>query len=388
MSNKTYIFFSVVIMALLCVYTYFAILALGFEESISSTNSIIVLAIVLISGTTVLLSRNNMKSDFFRFWVVWIIWMIFIIVLLRLNSPSKSAIWSALFSPMVFSFCYSARQVTYKTNTIFTIGFLVVFGLASYMNIKNLDMLMVDIGEESGISNLVFWCLCSVPFFFLVSRKWMQMGLLMLAMIIVLVTSKRSATICIILIAALYIVHLTKTTKTSLRTYFLIALGIIISYLVISRYFYGSFLGIIERMSTMKETQGTGRIPIYHTVIDVLKTNDLIDWIFGRGIGSIRITGHTNAHNDALQILFEFGIVGLILYLAMLWKVFKRTLTLRRIKSSYYFGYLASLVIVVVLGLVSNLVVFYSYFSFICAYWGLAEYDITHKQLQSNTNED
>ena len=246
MSNKTYIFFSVVIMALLCVFTYMSINALGFEENISSTNSIIVLTIVLISGTTVLLSRNNMKSDFFRFWLVWMIWMFFIIVILRLNSPSKSAIWSALFSPMVFLFCYLARQVTHKTNTIFTIGFLVVFGLAFYMNIKNLNMLMVDIGEEVAVSNLVYWCLCAVPFFFLVSRKWMQMGLLLLAIIIVLVTAKRSASICIVLIAAFYIVYLTKTSKTSFRTYIFMVLGVLISYYVISRYFYGSFPKVQE----------------------------------------------------------------------------------------------------------------------------------------------
>ena len=38
---------------------------------------------------------------------------------------------------------------------------------------------------------------------------------------------------------------------------------------------------------------------------------------------------------------------------------------------------LVSLIIFVVLGMVSNLVVFNSYFAFICAYWGIAEYEIS-----------
>ena len=385
MKSKTYVFFSIVIMALLCVYTYITMQVVVFEGSITSTNSKIILAIVLISGLSFLLSPNHNYSSFVRFWMLWMFWMFFIIVLLRLNQPSKSAIWSALFSPMVFLFCYSARQSTYKTNNVFTWGFLILFGLAFYMNIKNLNVMMVDIGGETAVSNLVFWCLCAVPFFFLVSRKWMQMGLLMLAIIIVLLTAKRSATICIVLITAFYIIHLTRTTQTSLRTYILIVLGVVVSYYVVSRYLYGSFLGVLERMSTMRETQGTGRIPLYHDVINVLKTDDFIDWFLGRGIGSIRMTNHTNAHNDALQMVFEFGIVGLVLYIVMLCKVFKRVFVLRKMKSSYYFGYLASLVILVVLGLVSNLVVFYSYFSFICAYWGLAEYDITNNNLSNHT---
>ena len=57
----------------------------------------------------------------------------------------------------------------------------------------------------------------------------------------------------------------------------------------------------------------------------------------------------------------------------MLVNVLKRTIILRKEKSHYYIGYAASVVIVLVLGLVSNLFVFYSYFAFICAFWGIVE---------------
>lgn len=342
---------------------------------------------VLISGITILLTRNTTNSNFSLFWVIWMIWMFFIIALLRINFPSRSTIWSSLFSPMIFLFCYSARKKIDKTsiNFIFIIGFVVLFGLAFYINLKYMNYREIEIGEEMVVTNLVFWCLCATPFFFIVSRRWLQMVLLLLAIIIVLLTYKRSANICMGLIVFFYFIHLRKTTKRNLSSSFMVLLGILVGFFVISNYFSNAFSGVRYRMSTIQSTQGTGRIPIYHAVINVLKTNDFIDWFLGRGAGSIRITRHTNAHNDALQMLFEFGIVGLVLYIVLLWNIIKRTRILRRIKSSYYFGYLVSLVIFVVLGFVSNLVVFYSYFSFICAYWGLAEYEITQNNLLNHS---
>lgn len=382
MKARINIFFSIAIMALLCIYTYVSMHA-GFDQN-SSTASMnrIVFVVVIISGIALLFIRNNsIDSGFSRFWIVWIVWMFLFIVLLRVFDSGFFAIWRYVFSPMVFLFCYSARKACDKIETVFVIGFVVLFFLAFYLSITSLKYRGIVIGEEISVTNLVFWCLCAVPFFFLISRNGIQMFLLSMAIIIVLLTYKRSATICIGLIALFYVLYRTKTSKTSLWSYFVIVLGVLIVYYVITRYFQNSILGVAERMSKIQESEGSGRIPLYKDVINVLQTNDLFDWVFGRGVGSITITRHTNAHNDALQMLFEFGVIGLVLYFLMLWMVIKRTIALRKMKSNYYMGYFASFVIFIVLGAVSNLVVFNSYFSFICAYWGLAEYEITKKTI-------
>lgn len=387
MKSRLSIIFSIAIMAFLCIYTYLSMHALGFYagESMGSTSRLVFM-IVIISGIALIFNRNNnIDSSFSRFWIVWIAWMLLSIVILRISYAGLSTIWRYVFPPMVFLFCYSAKKTCFKIETVFVIGFIVLFFLAFYLNIMNLQYMGIDIGEEVSVSNLVYWCLCSVPFFFLISRNSLKMFFLLLAIIIVLLTYKRSATIAIGLITLLFILDMTKTAKTSLRSYFVIALGLLIVYYVITHYFQNAILGIAERMSAIEESEGSGRIPLYNDVLNVLKTNDLFDWVFGRGVGSISISKHTNAHNDALQILFEFGLIGLVLYFVMLWKVIKRTIAFRKARSNYYMGYAASVVICIVLGAVSNLVVFNSYFSFICAYWGIAEYEITQNNLLNHS---
>ncbi|MBQ3946470.1 MAG: hypothetical protein II670_12820, partial [Alphaproteobacteria bacterium] len=113
----------------------------------------------------------------------------------------------------------------------------------------------------------------------------------------------------------------------------------------------------------------------------VLEQNSIGDWILGRGYGSIVLSRHTNAHNDALQMLFEYGIIGLFVYIAMFIYAIKRARVLRRNNSEYYLGYAISIVIFIVLGMVSNLVVFNSYFAFICAFWGIVESKLVQNKL-------
>ena len=361
-------------MALLCYFTEVSMNRLAFEIESGSTVSFIILAIIALSLLPVLFSvKKLIRSSLSVLWIIWIAWMFLIIVVLGLSSMGVSSIFYVLFSPMVFLFGYIARNHTDKVEWIFVLGFMFLFGLAYFLNIINLSYLNVDIGEDTAISNLVYWPLCAIPFFFLIPRKWIQAVLLLLTIILVLLTGKRSATICIVLIAFFFLFYTLKGEKNKIWSSLIVLTTILLLYYLIANFFYGTFEGLVERMASMKSDQGTGRIPLYKDVFRVLGTNSFVDWFLGRGAGSIRTTGHTNAHNDALQMLFEFGIVGLFLYLCLLYGLIKRLFLLKKINSRYYFGYLASFIIFIVLGAVSNLVVFYSYFSFICIYWGMAE---------------
>jgi O-antigen ligase len=262
------------------------------------------------------------------------------------------------------------------------IGFLIVYVVASYLIIVNLSRILdVNIGEDVGVSNLIFWCLCVVPVLLLVNKKWVRSVTIVLSILIVLVTGKRSATIAIALVLLTYILDSTSSGERKKGSTIGIIIFVMVLYFVISRYLEGTFLGVINRLGSMQEDRGSGRLTIYQDVINVLKENNFADWLVGRGRGSIKITRHSNAHNDALQMLFEFGIVGLIGYIMLLVYIFKRLIVLRKSKSTTYLSYATSVIITVVLGLVSNLVVFHSYFAFICAYWGIVEAEMVNKNL-------
>lgn len=367
---------AIVAMGLLVFFTYRSMLSLGFEANASSLTAITPLFYAIASIVVMFFSRNSIQTRFSVLWMAWVIWMFIIFFIFGMRDEGTMTFFYVVFAPLSFLFFYTVSLCSDQVRKIAIYGFIILYALAYYLNIINVGRVMsISIGEVLGVSNLVYWCLCATPILLLVDKQWIKSIVIALTTIIVLITGKRSATIAMALIILVFVFS-SMHGKRKIWSTIGILVFVIVLYFIISRYLEGSFLGVVERMSNMREDEGSGRIMIYHDVINVLKDNSFFEWILGRGQGSIRLSQHSNAHNDALQILFEFGIVGLIGYLAFLMAIFRRMAILRKSKSNNYISYAASVIITVMLGLVSNLVPFHNYFAFLCIYWGIVEADL------------
>lgn len=78
-------------------------------------------------------------------------------------------------------------------------------------------------------------------------------------------------------------------------------------------------------LASIVNSKGTGRLLIWIEVIDYLKLN-ISHLIFGSGLGSTTIAevlsnvgkGYTSCHNIILEVLFDFGIIGTIIFVIMI----------------------------------------------------------------------
>lgn len=369
-----YNFFAVITIVLLILYTYHTILGMGFEESAGfSYSAITKLIIVMISIVTIVISKNRVYTNFSILWIIWSIWLFILFYIFGLKGEGIADILHVTFCPMTFVLFYIMSLYSDKISRITYIGFIFLYFISLYLILLNLTtIIVVNLGEETAITNLIYWCLCPLPILLLSKKRWVAPIAIGITLLIVIMTGKRSATIAMALIILAYIINLMKG-KFSLKKFLGAILIIIAFYLIINTYLANTFIGVMERMNNIEEDQGSGRIELYQDVFNVMKENTFIDWFLGRGYYSILITRHSNAHNDALQMLFEYGIVGLIVYGLMILFIIKRMRILYRQNSIHYIGYVSSVIITLVLGMVSNLIVFYSYFSFLCAYWGIIE---------------
>lgn len=372
---------TVLVIGLLIAYSYFSIQALGFESGGSSLIAGFILSIILITVYVIIRTGNRVNTSLSRFWIIWIIWFIFVFFLLGSDNKGVADLISVVFAPSVFLFFYTACLNSSKTIDVSKIGFLILYALSIWLIIKNLNTLqLISIGEDDLRTNLVFWCLCPLPFLLLLNKPIEQIAAIGITIIVVFITGKRSATISMALIVLIYVFN-TSHSRHKIRN--IIGLFIVgaFLYFFIEKYLAGTFYGLVERLGNMREDQGSGRITIYNAVFAVLKNNSIVDWIFGRGMGSIHLAGVACAHNDPLQMLLEYGIIGLLFYIIMIYHLIKRMLVLRKKKSVYYVGYTSSVIITIVLGAVSDLVVFYSYFAFLCAFWGIMEANMVREGL-------
>lgn len=369
-----YNFFAVLTIILLVWYTYNSIKSLGFEITAGfSYAAISKLAIIAMAIFTIVISRNRIQTNFSILWILWVVWLFILFFIFGLRGEGIANILHITFCPMTFILFYNMSFYSDKISRISFVGFILLYLMSLYLIILNITTVIeAQLGEETAITNLIYWCLCPLPILLLSKKRWVTAITIGITLVIVILTGKRSALIAIAFIVLTYIIN-TMKGQFSIKKIIGVVLLIASLFFVINTYFENTFIGIIERMDSMKDDQGSGRIPLYKDVFDVMKDNDFIDWLLGRGYGSIILTRHTNAHNDALQMLFEYGVVGLVVYGLMIFYILKRLLVLRKQNSVYYIGYASSVIITVMLGLVSNLIVFYSYFSFLCAFWGIIE---------------
>lgn len=372
--KNIYFIFIIIAIVLFIWYTYNEMRLLGFEESSGLSHAAITkLGIFVMAVMTIIISNNSFFTNFSILWILWIIWLFIDFYILGLRGVGVSNIFHVTFGPMTFILFYLISLNYNRVENMLRIGFLIIYLISIYLIYTNLVYFIgVQIGEYTEVTNLIYWSLCPLPLLLLYDKKWIQISIVFITTILVILTGKRSAFIIIGLSLLVYMFNFIKGRYKVFNIFILLLIVIGASYFV-EEHIYDTFLGVLERMNNIKDDQGSGRIPLYMDVFDVMKNNDFIDWLVGRGFGSIEITKHSNAHNDALQMLFEYGIIGLVVYIFFIIYLITRTNLLRKKQSPYYIGYVISLIITIILGLVSNLIVFYSYFAFLCAYWGFVE---------------
>lgn len=80
---------------------------------------------------------------------------------------------------------------------------------------------------------------------------------------------------------------------------------------------------LIERFSLADTETGNERLPIWEETLEAFAQGDVYALLAGQGFGSSRAVvqrtfgGLTSTHNAFLQILYEFGIIGLALFIAL-----------------------------------------------------------------------
>ena len=115
----------------------------------------------------------------------------------------------------------------------------------------------------------------------------------------------------------------------------------------------------------------------------VVFTRGLSSFIFGDGYyGVVKIVGGT-AHNDFLEIFFDFGLIGFIAYINIYVVLLKNYLRMNKNKYPYRSQYLVSILTFIIM--LSHVIMIPSYMMFICLYWGMVSTHFYNYLLKEET---
>ena len=358
----------------LWIFLYNAIVYLGYNEGNSSWIAYAVALFSTLSLVYVYVFLRIPSTRFSRFWTVWIIWQLVLFFLL-FRGGRFVLIFYALLAPAGYMLMFTLSSRSQRNCDlgirlgIVSFVFCLVFVIYTLINGTTYTL-----GETDAASVLTYWPLCLFPFVFLI-RKGPWRTVLVVAMTIVgLITVKRGAVIILVFILISYL-YVFRVRGGHIKTLgFVVFVVFLIAVVWAIYHYFGYYIDALSaRMGNVVEDQGSGRFDIYRIVAQGIAQSNVIDLLIGHGCNSILELDVPNAHNDLLQMMYEYGLVGVVFYLVLLVNRARQLAVARHLDNCRCVAYLSAFYLLFFLGLFSNLVPLFSYFVFITMLWGLLD---------------
>ena len=128
---------------------------------------------------------------------------------------------------------------------------------------------------------------------------------------------KRTTLVVAVLSVSLYYIARLSMSGTPVRRILLIPLFVLLisfGVIAIDNYTGGH---ISYRFSVISATGGNGRTDIWMNVLEKMKGSSFSTLLFGHGFNSVKDSFGISAHNDFLECYYDFGLIGIIMYLGI-----------------------------------------------------------------------
>jgi O-antigen ligase len=183
----------------------------------------------------------------------------------------------------------------------------------------------VRLGEGDGHQvNEIYGMVYLLPFLFLVKRKLIVYAVLVIMFLFVASSFKRGAFVTfsagsVVLLYSLWKNSVGASSVNRVTTLFAALALIVVGALVA--------IGnedLVERFLSVTRDGASNRDLIVETLVLALMTDtSSFQLFFGHGFAGTVPYIYTFAHNDVLEVLFNYGLVGLSVYLALWWTLWR-----------------------------------------------------------------
>ena len=314
---------------------------------------LLVIIIILLLGYNLLYGLSfYFYIDAIQFSLIGLNIWIFMISILR-GAPIQyllvhfglSFLWVLSYSFASSFFSNKLNNTEYFYNWILIILCMYIVGmLYAQYSIKSID-------GRIPVLNLIYFVMSFIPWINLIGTRKKITFLNSVILVLVLISLKRGAIIIYTLMVLSY--FLVKNFKDTKKLNTLLKIGLFFSIFVAAIFFVNYLTDgfLLHRFSSNELFSGSGRNILYERAITHIKERSIFDKLVGFGSGSsIALLGN-GVHNEWLEFLFSYGIIGALLYLNFVLAILIKTFKLIRAKSDISPVLTQAAVLVTVIGL-------------------------------------
>lgn len=251
------------------------------------------------------------------------------------GTPSSTQIGNILCAllPLSLFTCIAEKGVMTDKYVSIMAVILVIAGIMQFYHYEQMVLIKKGIEDMNVTNNASVALLMLLPMLFLVKSQLQKWITLLVCIFFILAGAKRGNILAAIIPVCLFVWFSLKDSRRSgvkiILVLAIIVAGAFMTYRWISNNDY-----LLYRVEQAEEGNSSGRDVIYagawHTWYD---SEYFVHQLFGLGFDGILSAGGTNqyhAHNDWLEVLVNYGLLGIVLYMSVFITLFKQV---RRIKS-------------------------------------------------------
>lgn len=252
-------------------------------------------------------------------------------------------------------------------------------------------------GTGIPLISTAYYALFLLPFVFLLENELIKWALVLLVFSTVLLSVKRTGFIAFVLCLVVYFYYNIKyynngniSRKKKIQLMTITLLVAIILYIFFNYYVSSHSIGIIDRLGSISEDGGSGRTDVWIYTWNMIKNSNFFSLIFGHGFNAVYQFSelHLSAHNDFLEVIYDYGIVGFCIYLIFIKRLFYYFKIIKKEKRHLIPSYAVSLVLFICMSLFAHLVIYPTHFLFLCLFWGIVvgniDYNVMKKRRKNN----
>lgn len=346
-----------------------------FNVSFSIIIKIIILLIMIIIIIFIIINPKNRLPT-----IIGIICLMFFSMFFSIVINTDFAVYNLLISLVdsffwiaIFFITYYSSKHRIRSNYI---PYFILIALV-YIYILFLSFQLGDNINTPLSMNSVYYILLALPLILMIKNNLIKILSILIIFSATIISLKRTALIALVVSLLFYYIINLYTTGTTMkkRLYTVLILlisliSLLYSYSYIIEYFN---LDWSARLNSLANDGGSGRENIYRNVIDAQLNSNFFEWLMGHGYNAVYVDlkmGLT-AHNDFLEIMYNYGILTFISYISLILYLIIYNIKMIKVKSSVAAPFSVSLILFLVMSLTSHLIIYPTYFILLVAFWGI-----------------
>jgi O-antigen ligase len=253
---------------------------------------------------------------------------------------------------------YFGKQLSILNNSDILIFILMLPSVIGFFILDSSQTISQLYLETSDFS---FAFIVFLPLILFYRSPVLKYSFLLLLGYISIISAKRSVILSFIFIVILLLLSNLRNFKNISSKRLIIDIIVLLVVVITTIKIYNAnqviFQIVTDRFSQLEYDNGSGRSDIYNKLLDEIEHSDFINLIFGHGYNAVtkNIFGHP-AHNDFLEILYDFGLIPLLVFILIFLIIIIKDIKLFLRRKQLYVFTAASLINILTLGLMNCII--------------------------------